>query len=137
MAMPLSAVGDKWKARVGQSKQYYTDGTKNAAAKYDQGVSNAEPAWEQGVNSAITNKSYQKGVSGKGSVYAAKASTIGSDRWAQGVNGADQKYVQNFTPYYQAETTTDFGPKGAKGSEANLQRARNAAQMLHAMKLSK
>jgi len=137
MAQALSTVTEKWKQRASQSGAYYTAGVQGAGPKYDQGVAGGGPAWEQGVTSAISRGAWTKGASGKGSYYATRAAAIGAGRWSQGIGTGDAKYQQNFGPYYSAETSFDPGVKGARGSEANLARARNMAVMLHNMKMSK
>lgn len=135
--MPLSVptpqqAGQKYAQVTPTRQQYYQSGVQGAANQWQAGVDGAENTWGQGVQAAIAAHRYSTGVSGRGQVYANRASTIGTPRWAQGVAAAEPAYEQAVARFFQILSGLNLPPRGPVGSPQNLQRVQMVDDALHA-----
>ncbi len=121
MPSPASAA-QKWATVTPTRGQYYTTGVQGAAQKWQTGVDGANDNWGAGVQAAVGEGRYRTGVQGKGGLYAQKASTIGSQRWGQGVSQGAPAYETGVQPIFSALSSLTLPPKAPRGSAANLQR---------------
>lgn len=121
MPSPATAA-QKWATVTPTRTQYYTTGVQGAAQKWQMGVDGANDNWGAGVQTAVTERRYATGVSGKGGLYSQKAATIGTQRWGQGVSQAAPAYETGVQPIFSALSALTLAPRGPRGSIGNLQR---------------
>lgn len=131
---PLAQSADKWQRRTTASTQDYVTGVQNPRKSWQAAASAGEKNYEQGVTSAISRKSYGKGVKNAGDAAWQKgATTKGPGRFAEGAAGAAGDFSDGYAPYQQAIASLTLPERGPKGSPANLQRVNTVATALRSV----
>ena len=129
---------EKWARVSAQSGTEYAEGVQNPRSDWATQTQAAEKQFEQGVQAAITRKAFGKGVKKAGTETWQKAALDkGPSRFAQGVQGAQDKYETGFKPYADVIANLKLPPRGAKGDPANIQRVTAVATALHAEKIKR
>ena len=131
--MPKVRAGaDKWLRRASSASPDYTAGVQNPRRQWAEATRAAAPAYAQGITQALANGSYEKGATAQAqSNWQQRASTLGAQRYSQGVQVSKDRYEQGFAPYRQAIEATTLPPRGARGSAENYQRSALMGQALH------
>jgi len=118
-----------------------------AANDYKMGVANAGQDWQSktaaatetyaaGVQDAIGRNAFAKGVSAAGGAkYQERASTVGAQRFPQGVQMAEAEWANKTAPYLQTIAGLTLPPRRPKGDPTNLQRVAAVTQALRARKV--
>lgn len=117
----------KYVTRAGQAAPDYKSGVETAGGDWEAGARAGEGNFEQGVQDAIARKAYGKGVSGAAGKYTKNATTLGVQRYPQGVANADQAYQAGVAPYLDVIRNLSLPPKGPRRSPQNQQRANMVA----------
>ena len=114
----------------------YTAGVSNAGGKWAANTAASAPAYAAGVQTAITNGRYAAGVNATSqNKYQTRASTVGVQRYPQGVAGAQQAWQNATTPYLNTIANLNLPARQPKGSPANYQRVQAVGDALRAQKL--
>lgn len=122
----------KWVARTTAAARDYANGVTQPRVSWAQATAAAESAYESGVQDAISRKSFASGVQKAGdNTWLQGIQTKGVQRFAPGVQAAQQKYDANFAPYRQVIESTQLPPRGRRGDPANLERVRLLDTALH------
>lgn len=119
MPSPASAAA-KWTSVTPGRQAYYTTGVQGAAQKWQTGADGANDNWGAGVQTAVAERRYATGVSGRGGYYSTQAATIGTQRWGQGVAQAGPRYETGVQPIFSALSALTLTPRGPKGSPGNM-----------------
>jgi hypothetical protein len=135
---PVSQLQDKYSRRAAAAAPDYADGVKNPKRDQAQAAIDAAATWAAGVQQAITNNAFAKGVGNAGSEkWARKATTVGAQRYPQGVQAAGPDWSKNVQPYLEAIANVNFPPRLPKGDPANINRVAAVNTALRALKLSR
>jgi hypothetical protein len=126
----------KFVSRASAAAPDYTNGVQNPRRDWAQSTAAAETTYSTGVQQAVSNGSFKKGVLAAGSdKWQRKASTVGSQRFASGVNAAKGDYSTKVQPYFDVLANLNLPPRQPKGDPSNVQRVAAIAQALRAKKL--
>lgn len=132
-----AAIADKYVARAGVAGGDYSAGV--AAPRRDQAEAAvaAKDSWSAGVTAAITRDGFAKGVQAAGSEkWRRKASSIGAQRFPQGVNAAKGDFTSGVQPFLDTIAALDLGVRFPKGDPRNLERVSKVATALRERKLA-
>ena len=133
----ISAIASKWSQRSNAAGADYANGVKSPTKDWAGLTAAAAPAWEQGVQTAVSNKRFSRGVQSAGtSKWQQAASTVGAQRYPQGVSQAGPAYSAGFAPMLAVIAGVNAPPRSPRGSPNNIQRVSAYADALHAKKLS-
>lgn len=116
----------------------YAEGVKQAGGDWESATKASGDNWAAGVQQAIGDKRFEKGVSEAGaSKYVERASTLGANRYPQGVAVAEGAWAKGAQPHLDAMKSLDLPPRRPKGDPANQNRAAIVASRNRAIKLGK
>lgn len=133
----ISTIAAKWSQRANAAGADYSNGVKTTTKDWAGLTAAAALSWEQGVSNAVANKRFANGVNKAGtSKWQSAASTIGAQRYPQGVSGAAAAYSAGFAPSLAVIASITPPPRSPRGSPNNIQRVSIYADALHAKKMS-
>jgi hypothetical protein len=119
----INTIAAKFVARAGVAAGDYTKGVTSTTKDQAALAAAAAPAWAAGVQAAVANGSFQKGLARAGTdKWRKNASTVGAQRYPQGVAQAQQTYATNFTPYLQVLANLTLSQRYPRGDPRNNQR---------------
>jgi hypothetical protein len=118
-----------------QAQADYGSGVANAGADWEAGATAAEDTYGAAVTQAVADKRYGKGVRGSAGKYQKNASTLGPQRYGQGVGAAQDAYASGMAPVLSTLASIQLPARNVKGN--NQQRSQLVADRLRAMKLGK
>lgn len=114
----------------------YSAGVANAGPAWSQNTAAAADSWAQGVTAAAANGRFAGSVTPAAqSKYQTRSAGVGAQRYPQGVQGSQQAWQQNTTPYLQTIANLNLPARQPKGSPNNVQRVAAIATALRAKKL--
>lgn len=131
------AIAQKFVTRAQAATPDYQSGVTGAGQSWEAGAKAGEPNYEQGVQGAIARKAFGKGVSGKSAKYEHNATTLGPQRYSQGVGNAQDAYAAGMQPVINTLKGLSLPPAGPRGSAANQTRANAVATALNKMRTGK
>ncbi len=133
----LQQIAQKWATRAAAAQgDYHTGITSTPAGKWETNAAAAESSWEQGVAQATAAHRFQRGVQGRGQKWLTRASSVGPNRYAQGVSQGQPDFSSGFSPYFNTIQSTDLGPRGPRGDMRNYSRSQKLGDALHAARVS-
>lgn len=128
----------KFKTRAAGAQNDYAAGVKGAGARWSEGAQAAEDSWAAGTQEAISQKRFGKGVRKAGAgKYEKNATELGPQRFAQGVNLAENAYASGVAPFVQAMSSATLPPKGARGSAQNMARVQAQSDLMRKTRLER
>lgn len=128
----------KFVRNAGQAGGDYTEGVKQAGSDWEANTKAAGDNWAAGVQQAIGDKRFDKGVSNAGAAkYVERASTVGANRYPQGVAIAENAWSKGVQPHLDAMKGLNLPPRRPKGDPGNRERAHIVADRNRAIKLGK
>lgn len=120
----LGFLANKFATRAGAASNDYKSGVETAGADWEQGAVAGEDNYKAGVNDAMARGAFGKGVRKAGAAkYTKNASTLGPQRYQQGVANAKDEWSKGFAPVAQVLSGLNLPPKGPKRSPANQNRS--------------
>ena len=120
--------GDKFVARGQAAGADYTAGIRGSGERWKANTKAGKDNWVQGVQESITRNAFEKGVDAAGAAgFEDRATSVGPQRFAQGIGQAKNKWIQNTTPYLNMMSGLSLTPRGPKGSPQNQQRSAEVA----------
>lgn len=126
----------KWATRAAAASNDYKKGVANPKRSWAQATADSEDAYVAGVTEAANAGRFGKGVQAAGDgKWSRKAQTVGTQRFAGGVQAAKGDYQSGFAPYAQVIESVTLPPRGPKGSPSNYQRTQAVGQALHDAKI--
>lgn len=114
-----ATVAAKWSKRASAAGADYMSGVQNPRTDQAAAAAAAAPVWAAAVADAATRNAFAKGVQAAGTAkWQAAASTIGAQRYPQGVQAGSNNYATKEAPYLQALSSVTLPPRGVKGTNA-------------------
>lgn len=139
MALRVRSAGDaaaKFANRGAAAQGDYKNGLVGSGQAWQGNTAAAGDNYAAGVQQAITRGAFTKGVNKSGGAYfEQRATTIGANRYADGVRNGQQNYQDGVQPYLDTLSKVNLTPRGPKGDPRNMQRATEVAQALRAAKV--
>jgi hypothetical protein len=126
MAIKVKDVGSiaaKFKTRAQAAQGDYGTGVAGAAADWEAKSAASEDLYKQAVTDAANKGRYGHGIRGAGAKYQKNATTVGPQRYAQGVANAQDAYAQGMAPVLQTIAGLNLPPrqpKGMNGERSNI-----------------
>lgn len=129
-------VARKWVQRAAAASPDYAAGVKDAAGDWEANTIAGRENFALGVQAAISDGRYERGVrEAGGAKFAARASTIGAQRFAPGVQASEGEMAKGVAPVLQAIAGMTLPPRRPKGDPGNMERANAVAQQLRKLKV--
>lgn len=129
----IGTVAAKFKARATAAQGDYGQGVAGAAGRWEAAAAGAEETYKQAVAEAAAKGRYGQGVRGSAGKYQKNATTLGPQRYAQGIGNAQDAYAQGMAPVLQTIASLSLPPRGVKGM--NQERSNIVATALRKMKV--
>jgi hypothetical protein len=115
----------------------YAAGVQGAGQDWQTNAAAAEETFAAGIQDAISRRAFSKGVSkAGGEKYSRKASTVGAQRFPQGVRDAQNDWATNTQPYLDTIRSVQLPPRRPKGDPANFARVQAVGEALRRRKLA-
>jgi hypothetical protein len=115
----------------------YTAGVSNAGAKWAANTKASSDSWAQGVTQAAASGRFAQGVNTNSqNKFQTRASTVGAQRFPQGVAGSADTWAAATQPFLNTIAALNLPPRQPKGSAANYQRVQAVGDALRAKKLA-
>lgn len=131
-----AASAKKFVARASAAGPDYTNGVSNAGAKWASATKGAADSWALGVQQAAANGRFGAGVNQTSqNKFQTRASTVGAQRYPQGVQGSGDTWASNTQPFLNTIAALNLPPRQPKGSAANYARVQAVGDALRAKKL--
>ncbi len=126
----------KFVARAQAAGGDYTKGVAQAGDAWQKNATAAKDSFAAGVNAAITRGAFEKGIAkAGGSRYADRASTVGAQRYPQGVSQAGPQWASKTQPYLDNMANLTLPVKRPHGDPGNIARVQMIADSNRALKL--
>jgi hypothetical protein len=120
--------GDKFVARGQVAGADYTAGIRGSGERWKANTKAGKDNWVQGVQESISRNAFEKGVDAAGAAgFEDRATSVGPQRFAQGIGQAKNKWIANTQPYLNMMSGLSLTPRGPKGSPQNQQRSAEVA----------
>lgn len=121
----------KWATVTPQRTGDYEEGVKNPRMPWAQASTNAADAYKAGVTEAVTRGAFAKGIAAAGdATYQKNTLAKGPQRFAEGVQMAQDLYATKMAPVLKIIETTTLPPRFAKGDPRNIERVKVLAAAL-------
>lgn len=131
-----SAAATKFVTRAQAAGPDYTAGVSNAGGKWATSTKAAADTYAAGVQQAIATNRFANGVNQTSqNKFQTRASTVGAQRYPQGVAGSKDAWQTNVTPFLNTIAALNLPARQPKGSPANYQRVQAVGDALRAKKL--
>lgn len=122
---PADKVAAKYASKATAAGGDYKDGLDFPKRDQAEAALAAKDAYTAGVQQAIAEDRFSKGVQAAGSSkWKAKASTVGAQRFTQGVQAGTADYQKGIGPVLATIAATELPPRYPKGDPRNLDRVR-------------
>jgi hypothetical protein len=126
-----AASRDKFIARGSSAAGDYASGVKGAGPAWAQGASAGADNYAAGVQDAITRGAFARGVQQAGPAkYEGRASTVGAQRFPQGIRDAGPAWEAGTKPYLDTLSSLTLPPRRPKGDPGNFLRAQVVGEAL-------
>lgn len=129
----LGAVAAKFKARAQAAQPDYAAGVNGAAGRWEQAAAASEETYKASVIEAANKGRYGAGVRGSAGKYQKNATTLGPQRYAQGIGNAQEAYAAGMGPVLQTIGSLTLPPRQVKGM--NQERSNIVATALRRLKV--
>lgn len=114
----------------------YQAGVQGAGATWQANSSAANQTWKDGVNAAAGRDAYATGITKAGpGKYQDKASTIGAQRFPDGIRKGATYYQTAVGPYLDVLSNLNLPPRRIKGDPSNINRVAAVNTALRAKKV--
>jgi hypothetical protein len=132
------SIAKKFSTRAAAASGDYKDGVAGAGQDWQTQALAGAKNYEQGLVESIADHRFEKGVQAAGAAkYQQNATTLGPQRFSQGVANAEGAYQKGVAPHLEGMRSLQLPPRGPKGSEANKQRQNITATRNREIKLGK
>lgn len=127
-----AAAAKKFKERATAASGDYGAGVATAGADWEAKSIQSEEVYKQSVMEAASKGRYGVGVRGSAGKYTKNATTLGPQRYQQGIGNAQDAYAQGMGPVLSTIGGLTLPPRGVKGT--NQERSNIVATALRKMK---
>ncbi len=131
-AIPTAeAIGAKWAKVTPGRVAEYAAGVQQPTRNWQNETLAAAGSFQAGIQAAITNKSFEKGVTRAGNAsWQRGAVEKGTQRFGPGVQVAQDRYTRAFAPFRAVIAALVLPPRFARRDARNLDRVRVVAEAL-------
>jgi hypothetical protein len=129
----IGTVAAKFKTRAQAAQADYAKGVEGAAGEWEAKSAAAEDVYKAAVVDAASKGRYGAGVRGSAGKYQKNATTLGPQRYQQGIGNAQDAYAQAMAPVLQTIAGLNLPPRALKGQ--NQERSNIVAMALRKMKV--
>lgn len=128
----------KFKTRAAAASQDYANGVRGAGGRWAAGAEASEEAWATGTQEAIAQRRFGKGVRKAGAAkYEQNATTLGPQRFSQGVANAEGAYSAGVAPFIAAMSSATLPVKGSRGSAGNMARVQAQSDLMRKTRMER
>jgi len=114
----------------------YTEGVRGSGQRWQANASASAENYNAGVQQAITRGSFAKGVNeAGGGKYEQKATTLGAQRFPQGIAQAGPAWAEGTGPYLDTIRGLNLPPRRPRGDPANYLRNQAIGEALRRRKV--
>lgn len=132
----IAVAAQKFVTRGAAAAPDYVNGIKGSGATWQTNAAAAEPNYDAGVQAAIARQAYSKGITRVGGQkFEDRASSVGAQRYPQGIRDAGPAWTTGFTPYQQTLSAITLPPKRPKGDPSNYARVQAVGDALRKKKI--
>jgi len=129
---PLAELATKFAQRAAGAAPAYASGIKAPRRDWATEAKASEGAYNSGVQAAIAAGNFGKGVASAGTgKWQERASTVGSQRYPQGVSNAGGAWQSGFSPFADVLSRLALPARGNKGAAQNVERVRAVDTAFH------
>lgn len=129
-------IAAKWTTVTPARAAQYAAGVADPKEDWAQEAAKAKGAYEEGIKASIARDAFTKGIRKAGTEkWAARATTLGAERFGPGVAAAGPAYAEGFSPYREVILRTTLPARGPVGSEQNYERVKAMGKALHSKKI--
>lgn len=115
----INTIATKWKNRASGAAPDYVSGVQAPKRPWAATTAASQNTWGQAVTQAAANGTFAKGVQAAGdATWQSGATTLGAQRYPQGISAGQPKYVSGEQPYLQTLANLTLPPRGVKGTNA-------------------
>ena len=133
----LAAIAEKYTRRASAAQTDYQGAIQATPEQvWEAGASAGANNWAAGVAAAAADGRFAAGVSGKGSKWKRKATTVGPSRYATGVAAAAPDFSAGFQRFYDMLASLTLGPRGPRGDQRNYDRSKAVGTTLNQGRLA-
>lgn len=133
-----ASIAKKFTQRAAAAAPEYKTGVEQSGQDWATNTAAAGDNYQQGVQQALADRRFEKGVQAAGPAkFVQRASTMGAQRFAPGVQNAEADYAKGVAPYLDALKGMQLPPRGAKGDPRNYQRSQAVAQRLRDIRVAR
>lgn len=130
------SLAKKFVQRAGAAQADYKDGVAASGADWEAGARAGADNYKLAVVEAANQGRFEKGIAAAGAAkFTARATTLGAQRFASGVQAAEQEWAKGTAPFLDALKGLELPPRRPRGQ--NAARADAVAQRLHQMRVGK
>ena len=127
----IDMAAKKFVARASIAGPDYAAGVAAAGTtQHDHAVA-AKDSWAAGLQAAIAGNRFVTGLNKNPAKWQAKASSVGAQRYPQGVAAASPFYVAGFGPYLDLLAASTPPPRFPRGDPRNRDRVGFVDDLLH------
>lgn len=130
------SLAKKFVQRAGAASADYKDGVSQSGQDWESGAKAGAENYRIAVTQAATEGRFEKGIAAAGAAkFVKRATELGSQRFATGVQAAEGEWARGTQPYLDALKSMELPAKRPRGQNAD--RANAVAQRLHQMRVGK
>lgn len=133
---PLATAVKNFTDRGAAAGGLYQTSVQGAGPLWQANSAAANGTWKDGVAAAAGRDAYAHGITQAGpGKYQDKASTIGAQRYPDGIRKGATYYSTAVAPYLDVLSNLNLPPRRIKGDPSNIQRVAAVNQALRAKKV--
>ncbi|MBD3320257.1 MAG: hypothetical protein GF350_04090 [Chitinivibrionales bacterium] len=133
---PTSQIAQKWKTVTPTRVADYENGIQNPKRNWESATLEAANLWITAMQTQRVWIRWGEGVQEAGNAkWKANSLSKGVARWGPGVTQSGDAYARGFSAYRDVIANLDLPPRGAPGSQQNIERVRIVATALHNQKV--
>ncbi len=133
----VDVIAKKYANRGGSAGADYTDGVNTTNQDWATNTSNAADTYATAVTAAIGRGAFARGVNAAGTEkWKRKASGVGGQRFASGVQAAAPDYAKGVAPYLEVLKGITLPKRLPKGDPGNIARVEAVRSALRQKKVS-
>lgn len=126
----------KFVQRAGAAQADYKDGVAASGADWEAGARAGADNYKIAVVEAANQGRFEKGIAAAGQAkFVARATSLGAQRFASGVQAAEQEWAKGVQPSLDALKSMELPPRRPRGQ--NAERANAVATRLHQLRVGK
>lgn len=133
----LGASAAKWTRNAQAGAGDYATNAAAAASRWQQNTVNAQSTYQQAITAAGVPQRFARGVQKAGAEkYSSRVSSVGSNRFSEGVGVAQDDWQSGFQPFAQALAGITLSPRRPRGDRSNFRRVEEVGTRLNAVRLA-